>query len=112
MSLKDKYSEFKDRFARFKERNRVTSLLLNKYAIVTLVFVVWILFFDNNNVGVWIKARRMLRAQQRQIEFYQNEISAKENRMDHLRSRKDSLETFAREEYGFHEEGEDVYIVK
>jgi len=112
MSIREKYTELKERIAQLKEGSRAATILLNKYAIVTLIFVAWILFFDNNNVGEWFKAKRTLRAQQRQIEFYEKEIAQKEGRMEHLRSQKDSLETFAREEYGFHEEGEDVYIVK
>lgn len=112
MSLKEKYSDHKARIAELKAGSRLAAILLNKYTVVTLLFLIWILFIDNNNVGVWVKTRHMLRSQQRQIEFYQREIAVKEGRMEHLRSQKDSLETFAREEYGFHEPGEDVYIVK
>lgn len=112
MTIREKYASFRQKFLSFKEEHVVVRILLNKYVFATLLFVIVMCFIDNNNVGVWLRTRHRLRDQQKQIEYLQREISSTENRLDHLRSQKDSLEKFAREEYGFHEEGEDVYIVK
>lgn len=107
-------SSFKpgEKIRSLKESSRLARFLLNKYTIVTVLFLVWIFFLDNNNVGEWISTNRKLKDQSRQIEKLKQDISTTEEKLDQLQSQKDSLEKFAREEYGFHEDGEVVYIVK
>lgn len=94
-----------------KDRH-VWRVLLNKYFIVTLIFLLIVCFFDQNSLIVWTKARIKLRTQQSRIEFYEKGIKETENKINQLHSEKDSIEKFAREEFYFHENGEDVYIVE
>ena len=74
---------------------QVFKVLKNKYFIATFVFLMWILFFDTNNLISWYRDLKQLAWQNRQK----------------LTSNKDSLEKFAREQYLFHEAGEDVYVI-
>ena len=90
----------------------VLHVVLSKYFIVALIFVVWFAFFDTNNIGSIIRTRRQVRAQKQQIEFYQREIASMDNKLEQLQSQKDTLETFAREEYLYSEPGETVYVVE
>ena len=90
----------------------VGKVLLNKYFIVGLIFVIWIGFFDTNNVGTLLRSRRTLRSQRQQIEFYEREIAEMERKLEQLKSQRDSLEKFAREEYFYLQDGEDVYVIK
>lgn len=101
----------KERFAAFRQ-HPAGKVLTNKYFIVTLVFLVWIIFLDNNNVIRWVRTRQTLSDQYRQIESYSKDIRTTEDKINQLQSQKDSLEAFAREEYFFQEKGEDVYIVE
>ena len=112
MKLKASLGEFRSKVRSLKEERPWLRFLLNKYVIVTLAFIVWMFFIDNNNIGVWLRTGRQLRSQEKRIEFLQGEISSTEERLDQLRSNRDSLERFAREQYGFHEPDEDVYIVE
>ncbi len=100
----EKYREWK--------QHPVGKVLLNKYFVVGFIFLVWICFLDTNNVGQMIRARVTLRRQQRQIEFYKREISNMDRKLQQLRSERDSLEKFAREEYYYHQDGEDVYVIE
>ena len=100
----EKYREWK--------QHPVGKVLLNKYFVVGFIFLVWICFFDTNNVGQMIRARVTLGRQQRQIEFYKREISNMDRKLQQLRSERDSLEKFAREEYYYHQDGEDVYVIE
>ena len=90
----------------------VGKVLLNKYFVVGFIFLVWICFFDTNNVGQMIRSRVTLRRQERQIEFYKQEISKMNRKLEQLQSERDSLEKFAREEYYYHMDGEDVYVIE
>ena len=100
------------RLTQLKAEHKVFRVLLNKYFIVTFVFLVWIAFFDSNSVVRWVGVRKTLHEQKAQIEFYEQEISATESKINYLKSEKDSLEKFAREEYHYHEDGEDVYLIE
>ena len=111
VSIRQKYSQLRDRIRTLKEERPWLRWVLNKYAIVTLAFFVWMLFIDNNSIGVWLRTGRQLRSQERRIEYLNREIATTEDRLNQLRSNKDSLERFAREQYGFHEPDEDVFIV-
>ena len=99
-----KYREWK--------QHPVGKVLLNKYFVVGFIFLVWICFFDTNNVGQLLRARRTLRSQRQQIEFYEQEISKMERKLEQLQSQRDSLEKFAREEYYYQNDGEDVYVIE
>ena len=93
------------------KQNPVLNVVLNKYFLVTLLFVI-IILVDSNSIFVWFRSRSRLRSQYEQIEYYNNEIKATESKINELASQKDSLEKFAREEYFYHENDEDVFIVE
>lgn len=105
-------------WARFKQwyhearSHGAGKVLLNKYFIATLIFVVLVGFVDTNNVGEYIRTRRKLNEQQRQIEAYDKAIRRTEDKLNSLQSQKDSLEQFAREEYYYLEDGEDVFVIE
>lgn len=102
--VKEKYREWK--------QHPVGKVLLNKYFVVGFIFLVWICFLDTNNVGQMICSRVTLRRQRQQIEFYEQEISKMNRKLEQLNSERDSLERFAREEYYYHQDGEDVYVIE
>lgn len=105
-------------FTRIKEKTReweqhpAGKVLLNKYFIVGMVFLVYICFIDTNNVGQMIRSRITLRSQRQQMEFYEREISKMDRKLEQLKSERDSLEKFAREEYFYLMDGEDVFILR
>ena len=105
------FIRIKARYRLFRQRP-LGKVLLNKYFIVGMIFLVWICFFDTNNVGQMLRARRTLQSQRQQIEFYEQEISKMERKLEQLKSQRDSLEKFAREEYYYLQDGEDVYVIK
>ena len=105
------FTQVKEKISQWKQ-HPVGKVLLNKYFIVGFIFLVYICFLDTNNVGQMIRARVTLGRQQRQIEFYKREISNMDRKLQQLRSERDSLEKFAREEYYYHQDGEDVYVIE
>jgi cell division protein DivIC len=87
-------------------------VVLNKYFLVGAVFVVWILFFDRNSVVRWVRTVRNVNELQKQKSSYEEGIQSSDEKLKELKSNKDSLEKFAREQYYFHKDGEDVYVFK
>jgi cell division protein FtsB len=58
------------------------------------------------------KANNEIRRQDRQIERYEMEIKEMDRQIEGLTDNRDSLEKFARENFGFKEPGDDVYVLE
>jgi cell division protein DivIC len=83
----------------------------NFYLITGLVFLVWMLFFDANDlVSQWRKSRKLgeLEAEK---EYYQQKIVEVTAEREELKSNPQLLEKFARENYLMKRPTETVYIV-
>ena len=104
------FTPVKEKISQWKQ-HPVGKVLLNKYFIVGFIFLVYICFLDTNNVGQMIRSRITLRNQRQQMEFYEREITKMDRKLEQLQSERDSLEKFARENFGFAEPGDDVYLV-
>ena len=96
---------------RFKESG-LFRIIKNKYLLVTVAFFAWVIFFDSNSIIEWSSIRSNIHRQENEKTYYKQEIKSAEEKLQELSSNKDSLEKFAREQFYFHEEDEDLYIVK
>ncbi|MDW7694227.1 septum formation initiator family protein [Flammeovirgaceae bacterium SG7u.111] len=83
----------------------------NLYLLTGLAFVVWMLFFDSNNILNQYELNQKFEDLQKQENFYKREITEIKKNMKELNSDPEQLEKFAREKYLFKRRGEDVYLV-
>ena len=86
-------------------------ILTNRYILVLLVFVIWMMFFDTNSWLTHQKLDNEISEIKTNIEYYQSEIE-QDNKV--LNTLKDSveIEKYARETYYMKRENEDVFIIK
>lgn len=80
--------------------------------LATFAFLVWQLVGPGNNLARWMETRREIARQERQMQEYRDEIDAMDQDIKELETNRDTLEKFAREQFGFAVPGEDVYIVE
>ncbi len=80
-------------------------------AAVFVVFFLILLFGKGNNLINWIQVKREIARQERQIELYNREIDEMDRQIEMLRTDRDALEEFARENFHFAAPGDDVYII-
>ncbi len=78
----------------------------------TAVFLLSWLVGPGNTIVHWVKAKREISAQERQMELYREQIEAMNQNIEELENNKDTLEKFARERFKFAAPGEDVYIIE
>lgn len=91
---------------------KLPALLKNKYVIATLAFVVWITFFDRNDLltqGSYLTRLHTLREQKA---YLQEEISRIDSDRHQLQADPKMLEKFARERYYMKKSNEDVYVIQ
>jgi cell division protein FtsB len=91
--------------------NRLLGLLSNKYFLLTTAFLVWMLFFDRNDLMMQYQYRTQVNNLKEEKEFYSKEILRIKKDLDELTSNPERLEKFAREKYLMKKENEDVYVV-
>jgi cell division protein FtsB len=80
--------------------------------VTTSLFVfLWIVGPGNTFVH-WIKAGVEIRRQERLIETYVEKNAELDRKVNMLKHDRDTLEKFAREQFGFSVPGEDVYVIE
>lgn len=105
--------KFKDIWNRNLDGENAEKRSFFRYAIcATAFFLIMVGFVNQNNLVRWVKAGFEIRGQKRQIERYEAEIKSMNRQIHGLTSNKDSLERFARENFGFAEPGDDVYVIE
>jgi len=78
----------------------------------TLAFLIIICVNKKVNVFHWAEAGFTLKKQERQIESYIKANNALDEKINSLSTNRDTLETFARENFLFSAPDEDIYIVE
>lgn len=86
-------------------------ILKNKYFLTTIGIVVWLLFFDKNDVFSQAELMSKLSKLKSDRNYYITEIQNNRNAIDELKTNKKSLEKFAREKYLMKKDDEDVYVI-
>ena len=87
------------------------NLLKNKFFISGLAFLVWMVFFDRNDLASQYEYRTQVQKLEEEKEFYTHEILKADKELKELTTNIQSLEKFAREKYYMKRENEDVYVV-
>lgn len=91
---------------------RIPEWLKNKYLLATIVFAVWMIFFDQQDlITTHIKHRSELHRLEESRTYYQLQISTTRKELDDLKSDPLILEKYAREKYRMKRDNEDLFIV-
>jgi cell division protein DivIC len=91
--------------------DRIPSWLRNRYVVVLLVFVVWMTFFDRNNLISQLSYREELRKLEQDKEYYLKEIENNTRQTSQLKSDPALLEKYAREKYLMKKQDEDIFLI-
>jgi cell division protein FtsB len=90
---------------------RLINLVKNKFFLVTMAFLVWMIFFDKNDLFSQYEYRRQVNKLKEERDFYKKETDQVNKELDELTSNPQKLEKFAREKYLMKKENEDVYVI-
>ncbi|WP_462264243.1 FtsB family cell division protein [Mucilaginibacter sp.] len=90
---------------------RLIDLLKNKFLLITAVFVVWMLFFDSNDLFSQYEYRQQRKKLEQERDFYQKETAQVTKELGELTSNRAKLEKFARERYLMKKDNEDVFVI-
>lgn len=89
----------------------IIKIITNKYAIIFSIFIVWMVFFDENSYLNHMEFDSEIEKLENEKEYYKSEIYIDSSLINKLDNEKE-IEKFAREEYKMKKENEEIYIIE
>lgn len=83
----------------------------NLYILISLVFLVWMLFFDANSWLIHRELNADMDALKDERDYYKKEMEKDKKSINEL-STEEGIERLAREKYFMKKENEDIYIIE
>jgi cell division protein FtsB len=93
------------------QMRRLLDLIKNKFFLVTVAFIIWMIFFDKNDLFSQYEYHQQLDKLKQEQEFYKAETEKVNKDLSELTSDKAKLEKFAREKYLMKKDNEDVFVI-
>ena len=94
-----------------KKAHKILPYIRNKYTFTLLAFVVWVSFFDKNDVLSQMDLRKEVKKLEEEKKYFVTEIGNNKNDMKELMTNPKNLEKFAREKYLMKKDDEDVFVL-
>lgn len=89
----------------------IPGFLRNRYLLTVIVFFIWVLLFDNNNLIDRYHDMATLRQLESDREYFRGRIEEDRRKLNELRTDNENLEKFAREQYLMKKDDEDIFII-
>lgn len=96
---------------RLKILDKLPPVLRNKFILTLIIFIIWVLLFDSNNLIARFRDMRELRKLKKDREYYVKRIEEDRQKLNELKTDNHNLEKFAREQYRMKKPDEDLYII-
>jgi cell division protein DivIC len=87
------------------------SIIKNYYVMATLGFIVWVGFFDSDNLLGQYAQRKVMNGLIEQKKFYTEEIQNMKKLSEALTNDKEALEKYGRENYLMKRPSEDIFLI-
>ncbi|HEY0031181.1 MAG TPA: septum formation initiator family protein [Bacteroidia bacterium] len=87
------------------------SILKNKYLLTLIGLVVWVVFFDKNDLRTQIELRKDVKKLEEERNYFAKEINIITSDIKELYTNPKTLEKFAREKYLMKRDNEDIFVL-
>ena len=94
-----------------KKMQKIRKFFTNKYLITGTGFVLWMLFFDRNDVALQLKRVHELKKLQQSETVMDKQIYAAKQELNQLKTNPETLEKYAREKFMMKKDNEDLFII-
>lgn len=85
--------------------------LRNKYLVSSAILVLWVMFFDQNNLIDRYDLIREVNQLEKDHKYYLERIHTDSARLIELKTSPENLEKFAREQYLMKRDNEDIFVI-
>lgn len=87
------------------------SLLKNKYIISVIIFAVWIIFLDKNNLINQQERQEELHKLQTGEKYFEDAIAQTRKDLGDLQNNTTTIEKYAREHFFMKKDNEDIFLI-
>ena len=91
---------------------RTISLLKNKFLLASTAFVIWMLFFDRNDVFTQMQRKSELNELKESKTYFEKQIAENKKFSKDLQFNASAIEKYAREKYLMKRDNEDLFIIQ
>ncbi len=91
---------------------KIPKILKNFYVLSSLIFVVWIIFLDGNDLIIQYGRRQRLEKLEQEKVYFEQEIKKVAREQEALSTDSQAIERFAREKFFLKKPNEDVYVIE
>ena len=91
---------------------KAVKVLANKYFLTAIAFIVWTVFFDQNDWMTLQQRQKELNNLKGNITYLNTEIDRMNKERNDLMTDPHRLEQYAREHYRMKHDGEDIYVIE
>lgn len=95
-----------------KKNTRWYKFFLNKYLIVTLLFAVWMIFFDQNSYFIHKDLDKEIQDLTKAQKVYSEKLEKETIQIHQMKTNAVEIERVAREKHYLKKENEDVFIIE
>jgi cell division protein DivIC len=92
--------------------NRIPSFFRNKFFLAFAAFVVWMLFFDRNDLFTQMERRSELNDLKQSRQYFEKQIAENRKFSKDLQFNASAIEKYAREKYLMKRDNEDLFIIQ
>ncbi len=95
----------------FVPMKKILSVIKNKYLLTIIGLLVWVVFFDKNDLRTQIELRQQVKQLEKERNYFAQEISVITADIKELTTNPNTLEKFAREKYLMKRNNEDIFVI-
>ncbi len=90
---------------------KIFRIIRNKYFIVSVLALVWLVFFDGHNILTQFSRKKEIKELEEKKSFYEDEISVDKEILEKIQNDTNFMEKYGREKYLMKKENEDVFLI-
>lgn len=90
----------------------VKKVLSSKVLFAVCIGAVWLTFGDENSIIDYMQYSVKVRQLTNEVNYYKKQIADCNRKMEEMKTDKESLEKYAREQYYMKRQNEDIFVVK
>ena len=93
------------------KKNKWIRIISNKYLIITLLFTIWMVFFDTNSFLIHDELNTSIETLENNKDIYSSEIEKDKEFIEKMND-SNEIEKYAREKYYLKKENEDIFLIE
>ena len=86
--------------------------IINRYTIVGVAFIIWMLFFDQNSLITHRELDKQIRSLERDESYFQKNLENENEKLKMLQDNPAEIERIAREKFYLKKDNEDIFIIQ